>query len=215
MRTHAQLNPKALMYGKPLTAEAYHSAEWIAEPFQKFDCCLESDGAVAVVVTTPERARAGSRDFAHLRGIATHHPITPDDLVNRPNWFASGVAPSAAAAYESAGFGPEEMDFACLYDCFTFEVIHQLEEAGICPHGTGSEFVLSGATRLGGRLPVNPHGGLLSEAHVLGMNHVAEAVRQLRGECGSRQVAGAQRAMVTGWGGMGDGGVAVFERAAN
>jgi len=210
MRDHAQLNPAALTSGWPITLVDYMASEPIAEPYHKLDCCLESDGGAAVVLSTVDRARAGIKSPVALTGVAVGQPQSQDDLIGRRDWFASGVRPAAAAAMAMAGASAADIDVAMIYDCFTFEVIHQLEEVGFCQPGEGGPFVASGAIHLGGSLPVNPHGGLLAEAHMMGMNHVIEAVRQLRRECGARQVPHARLAAVTGWGGMGDGAVAVL-----
>jgi acetyl-CoA acetyltransferase len=121
-----------------------------------------------------------------------------------------GLSAAAPAAYELACVGPADMDAAMIYDCFTFEVIHQLEEAGFFPRGEAGARIVGGAIAPDGELPVNTHGGLLSEAHLGGVNHIIEAVRQLRGECGPRQLATARHIAVTGWGGLGDGSMAIL-----
>ncbi|WNI19010.1 thiolase family protein [Actinacidiphila sp. ITFR-21] len=207
---YAQLNPRAMRFGRPLSYEDYRRAPMIAEPYQLYDCCLETDGAAAVLVTDEEHAlRAGPR-AVRLLAVETARPESPDDLTNRQDWQRVGLSHAAPAAYESAGLGPRDMDAAMVYDCFSFEVIHQLEAAGFCPPGEGGRFVASGALEPDGALPLNTHGGLLAEGHLGGLNHVIEAVRQLRGEAGAAQLAKARHIAVTGWGDWGDGSLAIL-----
>jgi acetyl-CoA acetyltransferase len=202
---YAQQNPRAMRYGRPLTERQYHEAPMIADPYQRYDCCLETDGATAVVLTSEERGRG-----VPLLAARSARPQSPDDLTNRTDWQRIGLSEAAPAAYECAGVAPSDLDAAMIYDCFTFEVVHQLEEAGLCPRGEGGRFAASGALDRGGRLPVNTHGGLLAEGHLGGLNHVVEAVRQLRGEAGDRQLDGPRLIGVTGWGDWGDGSMAIL-----
>jgi acetyl-CoA acetyltransferase len=212
-RRHAQLNDRAVMRGTPMTVDDYLSSPMIVDPYRRLDCCLETDAAAAVVVTTVATARRlGRHTPVRIAAVAEGRAKPSSDMCTRADPFTIGLTSAAPEAFERAGMSPADMDFAQIYDCFTFEVIQQLEEAGFCNRGEGGGFVADGGIELGGRLPVNTHGGLLSQAHALGMNHVVEAARQLRHEAGPAQVAGARVGVVTGWGDMGDGSIAVLER---
>jgi acetyl-CoA acetyltransferase len=212
MRKHAQLNPNAVMRERPMTLDDYMASPMIADPYRLFDCSLEADGAAAFVVTSAERARDLKGKPIYIMGFAQGQPYPADDIATRDDVFNLGLSAATPRALATAGIEHGDVDFAEIYDPFTFQVIQQIEEMGFCKRGEGGSFVEGGRIELGGELPVNTHGGLLSEAHILGMNHFLEAVRQLRGEAGKRQVANAEIGLVTGFGDFGDGSVVILRR---
>jgi len=198
-REHALRNPDAMMK-KPLTMEDYLGGRMIVDPFSLYDCSLQTDAAGAVVVTSAERAKDLKQKPVMIKGFGSHNNIS--------GWFTSdnmthtGAIKSGQQAYAMAGLGPNDIDFAQIYDCFTYMVLVQLEDYGFCAKGEGGAFVESGALRLGGALPTNTSGGQLSEAHVEGMLQVVEGVRQLQGKYGpDRQVPNAEIGLVSGHGG--------------
>ena len=198
-REHALRNPDAVMK-KPLTLEDYHNGRMIVAPFGLFDCSLQTDAAGAVVVTSAERAKDLRQRPVLIKGFGTHNNIS--GWFNNDNLTHTGAIEAGKTAYAMAGVGPSDIDFAQIYDCFTYMVLVQLEDYGFCKKGEGGDFVASGALKLDGALPTNTSGGQLSEAHVEGMLQIVEGVRQLQGKYGpDRQVKDAEIGLISGHGG--------------
>lgn len=198
-RARAATNPKAWFYGKPITLEDHQASRWVAEPLHLLDCCQESDGGVALVITSAERARDLPHRPAVIAGAAQgsgpdQYVMTSyyrDELAALPEMGVVG-----RQLWAQSGLGPGDMDLAVLYDHFTPYVLMQLEELGFCGKGEAKDFLAGGTCDLDGKLPLNPHGGQLGEAYIHGMNGIAEGVRQLRGTA-VNQVDGAERVLVT------------------
>ena len=198
MRKHASLNPNSQMH-EPFTLADHQESDFIVEPFRLLDCCLVSDGGGAVVLTTSARAKDLKNVPIKILGAASNHPHK--GIQGSESLTLTGARFSGPQAFAQAGLTPKDIDLAEIYDCFTYTVLVQLEDLGFCAKGEGGPYVEGGRIELGGELPVNTHGGLLSQAHIDGMLHIVEAVRQLRGECDVRQVQNAEIALVTGNGG--------------
>lgn len=196
-RKHAVMNATAAMR-KPITLQDHQSSRWIVEPLHLLDCSLNSDGGGAFIVTSAERARSLRQRPVYLLGMGAYHPHSC--LANAPTLTTLGGKKSSERAYRMAGLRPKDMDFAQIYDCFTITTLITLEDYGFCPKGEGGPWVEGGRIEIGGELPVNTHGGLLSQAHTEGMFHVTEAVKQLRGGQvePERQVQGAKTGIVSG-----------------
>ncbi len=196
-RAHAARTPHA-QKRRTISIEQYMEEAPIVEPLCRLDCCLVSDGAAAVIVTTEERAADLRAPGIGILGHAQAHSLS---TYAAPSHFESlPAARCGPAAFRQADVTPADIDLALLYDCFTIVVLLQLEDYGFCKKGEGGAFVEAGRIGPGGSLPVNTSGGLLAEAYGGGMLHVIEAVRQLRGEAGERQVEGAGLALVSGHG---------------
>lgn len=188
-RKHALLNPNAVMR-KPITLEDYLESRFICEPLRLLDYCLINDGGVAMILTSGERARHLRQRPVYVRGLAQVSRLAQGEL---PDDFGFAAMQRASqTVHDMAEIGREEVDALMIYDNFTPIVVFALEGFGYCPRGEGGPFVQSGVLELGGRYPTNTNGGHLSESYMQGWNLQVEAVRQLRGGLGGRQVPGAE-----------------------
>ena len=198
-RRHGAANPHAQLR-KPLTLEQYRESRLIVEPLRRDDCCLVSDGAAAVVLMSAKKA-------SELK-VAKPVPLlgfgqgqTSWDVALRPDLTTTAAKVSAQTAFAMAGLTPDDMDVAQIYDCFTIAVLMTLEDYGFCTKGEGGRFVQDGRIELGGDLPINTSGGLLSETGMPGLQLVMEGVRQMRGDS-VNQVKGARKCVVSNQGGI-------------
>ena len=213
-RKHALLNEKAMLR-EPLTIEDHQNSPILVDPFHRWDFSLQTDGGGAFIVTTAERAKDLKQTPVYLMGIGVGHPQSPNNIYTRTElpWGHKWAAP---IAYKMAGVTIKDIDFAELYDGFTFVALIQMPSLGFCKPEEAGPFCEEGNIELGGKIPVNTHGGHCSQAHVLGINHVCEAVKQLRGQAGDAQVKKngktAEIGIVTGAGDLGDGAVAILRR---
>lgn len=183
-RKHAVNNPAAFFYKRPLTIEDHQASRFIAAPLRLYDCCQETDGGTACVITTPERAKDLKHSGALIRGVAQAAGKDQESMTSFYRPSISGLPEMdlvAKQVYEQSGLGPNDLDAAVIYDAFTSIVLWQLESFRLCGVGEGKDFVKNGNLELGGRLPTNTHGGQLSEAYIHGMNGVNEGVRLIRG----------------------------------
>ena len=210
-RKHAATNPAAWFYERPITLEEHQESRWIVEPLHLLDCCQESDGGQAIVVTSVERARdlpnpvvvieAASQGAAHDQESMTSY--YRDDIGGLPEMGLVG-----RQLWQQSGLTPADMQTAIIYDHFTPFVLVQLEELGFCGRGEAKDFIANGNIELGGGLPINTHGGQLGEAYIHGMNGIAEATRQVRGTA-VNQVPDVEHVLVTAGTGVPTSGLIV------
>ena len=208
-RHHAANNPKAFFYEQPITLEDHQNSRWIVEPLHLLDCCQESDGGQALVVTSLERARDLKQPPAVIVGAAQGSGEDQQMMTSYYRDSITGIPEMGLVArqlYEQAGIGPDDIQTAVLYDHFTPFVLCQLEEFGFCGKGEAKDFVRDGHLEMDGRLPTNTHGGQLGEAYIHGVNGIAEGVRQVRGTS-VNQVDAIENVLVTAGTGVPTSGI--------
>ncbi|MEV0766795.1 thiolase C-terminal domain-containing protein [Nocardia salmonicida] len=197
-RGHAAANPHALRR-EPFTLDDYLASRWIAEPFRVLDCTSEVDGAVAILIAGEDVVRGTAQPPVWLVGSSNSQSGAGFVGWDDPTEMYSRTA--GPRLWDKTGLSPSDIDLACMYDCFTYTVMATMEDYGFCGKGEVGAFYEEGRATYGGDVVVNPHGGLLSEGYIHGLNHHFEAALQLRGAAGSRQVDNARLALVTAGGG--------------
>jgi acetyl-CoA acetyltransferase len=208
-RGYAATNPAAFFYGKPITREDYFAQRMIADPFRLLDCCQESDGGVAMVITSAERARSLRQKPVMIRAAAQSAPRAMASLTN---YYRGDIAPydevalHAKQLYRMADLTPDDIRMAIIYDHFAPTVLPSLEGLQFCGKGEAKDFIKGGTIAIDGRLPLNTNGGQVGEAYIHGMNGIAEAVRQVRGTA-VNQVANVENVIVTSGSGVPTGGL--------
>lgn len=215
-RENANRNPKATFYDRKLTLDDYMNARVISWPFQLYDCCLETDGANCIIVTSLDRARDLKQTPVKIVSVAGRVTKDKGNFMQDPDFLVAAAKYIGPRVFGQAGMGPEDMDVGAIYDCFTFPVIAQLEGYGFAPIGEGGPWVAEGNIKMGGKFPINTAGGMLSEAYTHGMNNTVELVRQLRHEYEGtdRQVKDANVGISTGWATPAIGSAMILERDA-
>ena len=199
-RNWATMNPMA-QFREPITIEDHQSSRWIADPLRLLDCCLVSNGGVAVIVTSADRARTLQQPPVYVHGFGQAHPGLVQERGCRFG-EVSGAVESGARAFTMAGLTPGDVDVCQIYDCYTYTVIVSLEDYGFCAKGEGGPFVEGGAMGPGGSLPTNTGGGELSAYYMWGMTPISEGILQARGTAGQRQVATHDVVLTSGNGGI-------------
>ena len=199
-RKFAETNPAAFGYQNPMSMEDYYQSKLVSYPLRVFDCCQESDGGCAILITSTERARDLKQKPAIIRGVTQASVQGQEQMTSFYRNELTSLPEMEYAAkrvYDMSGLGPDDIDASCLYDAFTPEVVMQLESFGFCGEGEAKDFIADGNIGPHGRLPNNTHGGLLSEAYIHGVNNIVEAARLIRGESVNQPKKNIDHALVS------------------
>jgi len=201
-RDWASTNPRAAYFEKPLTLEEHQASRWIVEPIiRRWDCCLETDGGAAIVVTSLDRARDLKQPVVRIHAATQRHGINSRIIYDAYRTEEEKAAEARVMNEEllrQSGIRPHEVDMAMIYDAFTPSVYLGLEDRGLCGRGEAKAFIAEGHTGRGGSMPVNTNGGLMGEAYIHGINNIIEGVRQIRGQSANQLTGGVERVLVSG-----------------